>query len=130
MSETKHFLKGRRILVLEDEGLIALDIESVLENWGCIVVGPAANVPAALHLVVDNRPDAAILDAHIDDGTSEPVAHALRLAQCPFVVLSAYQKTDLPDALKGVPLLRKPLDERQLEAELRQLFGGLPRVTL
>lgn len=116
-------LKGRHILLVEDEGLIALDLQQVLEGWGCSVMGPVANANAALSLIAEYWPDAAILDININSGTSEPVGEALRLGGCPFVLLTAYQTVDVSGAFKGAPLLRKPLNEQSLQKALGSLFA-------
>lgn len=116
-------LAGRRILVAEDEGLIALDIQDMLERWGCAVVGPAATVAAALALIEnDHPPDAAILDVHLNGETSEPVARALHSKGHPYLVLTAYQRSHLFGALREAPLLNKPVDEKKLHDELSALF--------
>ncbi len=124
-------LKGRRVLVVEDEGLIALDIQSILAGWGCSVVGPAATVSAALKLLAIDPPDCAVLDVNLGNETSEPVAAALRSSGRPFVVMTAYQRSNLSGDLLDAPLLSKPLDERKLWQELssvlREFDHPLPR---
>ncbi len=116
-------LNGRQILLVEDEGLIALDLQFLLEGWGCYVLGPVANANAALSLIADHWPDAAVLDVNISGGTSEPVGEALNFGGCPFVVLTAYQTVDLSGVFKNAPLLRKPLDEQSLHKALASLFA-------
>ena len=110
-------LSGRRILVVEDERLIALDIQNILEGWGCTVLGPVATSAAALDMIADNPPDAAVLDVNLKGGTSEPVAAALRDGECAFIVLTAYQRSHLTGALHDAPLLSKPVDEKRLWQE-------------
>ncbi|APO77933.1 response regulator CheY-like domain-containing protein (plasmid) [Rhizobium etli 8C-3] len=111
-------LCGRRILVVEDERLIALDIQDILERWGCIVVGPVATATAALALIADECPDSAILDVHLDGESSEPVAVALQASGRSFLVMSAYPRNHLTGALSIAPLLSKPVDEKKLGQEL------------
>lgn len=115
-------LSGRRILVVEDEWLIALDIQDLLEGWGCTVLGPVATAAAAIDLVADDPPDAAVLDVHLDGGTSEPVAAALRGWGRPYLVLTAYQRSHLSGALLDASLLSKPVDEKKLAQELASLL--------
>lgn len=119
-------LVGRRILVVEDEGLIALDIKDLLEGWGCSVIGPVANVAQALELIATNHPDAAVLDVHLGGETSEPIAVVLRAAGSPFLLLTAYQRGHLTGALKDAVLLTKPVDEGLLRQELSALLIGHP----
>ena len=113
---------GRRILVVEDERLIALDIQDILEGWGCTVLGPVATNAAALHLIGRDCPDAAVLDVHLNGETSEPVADALRVQGRPFLVLTAYRQNHLTGALVDAPLLSKPVDEKKLRRELSALL--------
>lgn len=115
-------LSGRRILVVEDERLIALDIQGILEKWGCRVVGPVATAAAALALLADERPDSAILDVHLVGGTSEPIATAMQAIKRPFVVMTAYPRSHLTGALSDAPLLSKPVDEKKLGQELSTLL--------
>jgi two-component system, response regulator PdtaR len=85
-------LAGRSVLIVEDERLIALDLQDILDGWGCEVIGPVASVSAALRLIEELSPDAAILDVHLNGETSEPIADVLRARACPFLVLTAYQR--------------------------------------
>ena len=123
MDENEHGdLSGRRILVVEDEHLIALDIQDILEGWGCTVIGPVPTSSAALGLIDQELPDAAVLDVNLNGETSEPVAEALRAGERPFLIMTAYSATDLFGALAGAPLMNKPIDERKLRHALSLLF--------
>ena len=115
-------LSGRRILVVEDERLIALDIQDILERWGCMVVGPVATAAAALELIAHECPDSAILDVHLNGETSEPVATALQECGRPFLVLTAYRRSHLAGTLRDAPVLSKPVDEKKLGQELSGLL--------
>ncbi len=84
-----------RILVVEDEFLIALDLEVTLETAGYRVIGPALNVSAALQLLKADRPDAAILDVNLAGERVTPVAEALRAMSVPFILASGYVAADL-----------------------------------
>lgn len=121
---TDEMLSGRRILVVEDERLIALDIQDILEGFGCTVMGPVATANAALELIQDDWPDAAILDVRLNGGTSQPVAEALRAGGRPFLVVTAYQRDHLTGPLREAPLLTKPIDEKKLRLELSALLHG------
>ncbi|AWB48126.1 response regulator [Gemmobacter aquarius] len=106
------------MLVVEDESLIAMDLQSTLESWGCIVLGPFASAKATLLAMATGLPDTAVLDVHIRDGTSEPVAGALLKTGTGFVVLTAFRARDMTGALKTGRLIRKPLDPARLHREL------------
>src|SRR3954464_14730400 len=85
-------LTGLRVLVVEDELLIALDLGSILDRLGRVVLGPAPTVPEALRLPAADPPDAALLDMNLRGTRATPVALALALAGrgVPFAVVSAY----------------------------------------
>ena len=121
------FLSGRRVLVVEDERLIALDIRSILETWGCVVDGPVSTVAAALKLISRDPPDCAVLDVQLARETSEPIAAALDEEGRPFVILTAYKSAHLSGALLQRPLLGKPVDEARLARELAALFRNEAR---
>ncbi len=115
-------LVDRRILILEDEWLIALDLQDLLQRWRCSVIGPVATTAAALELIEDMPPDAAILDVQLSGETSEPVAQVLRERGTPFLLLTAYQRHHLAGVLREAPVLRKPVDETELRTLLADLL--------
>ena len=82
-------LFGRSVLVVEDEALVAWDLESTLTAAGLKVLGPVASVQAALDLLRNNRPDAAILDVNLQGELVTPVARELRNMKVPFVLSTA-----------------------------------------
>jgi CheY-like chemotaxis protein len=83
-------LSGLRVLVIEDEFLIALDLRSILDDLGCVALGPAATVPEALRLLVTDPPDATLLDLNLGGASAAPVAEALTTGGMPFVIVTAY----------------------------------------
>jgi two-component system, response regulator PdtaR len=111
---------GRLVLVVEDEFLIALDLEQLLRRHGWRVLGPAATVAAALRLLRGAMPDVALLDVNLGGELVTPVAAELRARGVPFVLASAYGRSELAAvaALAGVLLVGKPTDERRLLAAL------------
>lgn len=117
-------LAGYRILVVEDEMMIALLIEVTLQELGCVVVGPVSTLDAALLLAREATLDAAILDVTIRGGDVYPVAKALRDRGIPFVLASGYGDWALPEAVQDQPRLTKPFTPRDLEAQIRLLCCG------
>jgi CheY-like chemotaxis protein len=110
-------------LVVEDEFLIAMDLELLLERQGWRVLGPAATVAEALHLLEQGEepPDAALLDVNLRGELVTPVAERLRARGVPFVLASAYNPVDLgAPTLAGVVNVGKPTDEQHLLAILAQ----------
>ncbi|HEY0205897.1 MAG TPA: response regulator [Acetobacteraceae bacterium] len=117
-------LAGRRILVVEDDMLIAVLIEEALQELGCTVVGPVGRLDAALHLAGNEALDAAILDVNIRGGLVYPVAERLRSRSVPIALASGYGDWALPAAFRDQPRLTKPFTRDDLEAQVRLLCGA------
>jgi DNA-binding response OmpR family regulator len=113
-------------MIVEDEFLIATDLQGTLESHGWRVIGPAPNVRAALRLLEDELPCVAILDVNLDGEPVTPVATALREKKVPFVVASAYDRPEQVggEVLAGAPNAGKPVSIRRLLAALAQLTGS------
>ncbi len=97
-----------RVLVVEDEILIALDITQILAGAGFDVVGPANSVAQALDLMKHIGCEAAVLDVNLGRETSECVALELKERGRPFLTLSGYSREQHPTAFSGAPALTKP----------------------
>jgi two-component system, response regulator PdtaR len=109
------------VMVVEDEFLIAMDLEFLLASNGWRVLGPAATVTNALALLESQTPDIALLDVNLRGETVTPVAEALRDRGVPFLVTSAYDKAQLAArGLVGMPRLTKPVNEDKLLAALAE----------
>ena len=99
-----------RVLVVEDEFLIAAELSAILEDAGHAVVGPAGSVAAARALLVDGQmPDLAVIDANLRGETSERLAEDLRRLGIPFCVCTGYQPGDLKAQFGDVITLQKPV---------------------
>ena len=110
------------VLIVEDEFLIALDLQLQAEENGWRVLGPVGSVEEALALLAETRPDVALLDGNLRGRLSGPVADALRALGVPFIVVSAYDSARLAGTpLAGVPRLAKPASA----AELRRAVGAI-----
>jgi CheY-like chemotaxis protein len=99
---------AHRILVVEDEALIAYDLETALRQSGCEVVGPVATVAAAERALGGALPDAAVLDIELGDGKVFPIADALADRGVPFVFLTGYEPETLPERHARRPIVIKP----------------------
>ena len=115
-------LTGRRILVVEDDILIAMLIEEILQDLGCVIVGPVATLDAALRLAGDEALDAAVLDVTIRGGQIYPAAERLLARGIPFILASGYGDWALPEAFRDMPRLTKPFTARDIEEQIRLLF--------
>jgi len=109
-----------RVLIVEDEPVLASGIRRLLLLHGFDIAGCAGSVKAGLALVDEADCDIALLDVNLRGETVVPVAAALRQRGRPFVLMSGYDRSDLPAALSDVPFLAKPFDSDELVAMLRQ----------
>ena len=114
--------RGLVVLIVEDEFLIAMDLEAMLREHGWRVLGPAATVAEALSLLEDGKtPDVALLDVNLRGETVVPVAEVLHGRGVPIVLASAYDHTaSMADVLVGAPNVGKPTQERHLLAALKR----------
>ncbi len=119
-------LKGARILIVEDELLVANYLEELLGMEGCIVLGPASRVPEALDLIERERPEAAVLDLNLQGERTNAVAEALAARRVPFVIVTGYGAEHIPDepVLQQAPRLGKPFRSRQLLQLLADTVAG------
>ena len=125
MQEAAEVLRGRRVMIVEDEMLVAMELESLLENQGCDVVGPAPTVQRALALLDRERPDAAILDLNLDGQTAIPVAAALNARGIPFLLASGYGNAQsLQPELEGAPRVDKPVSRDRLVRTLARILAA------
>lgn len=101
-------LAGQRILVVEDEALVAMLVEDLLIQQGCQVLGPAATVAEALTLVGAHRLDGAVLDVNLGRETVYSVADTLMRLHVPYVFVTGYGPAGLDAAHRGHPTIQKP----------------------
>ena len=102
-------VQGQRVLVIEDEPLIALDLTHILSDAGAIPVGPATTVEDALELMAATDFDAALLDANLGGKPVDALAAELTRLGTPFAFVTGYGRDWLPTAFQGVPVVTKPL---------------------
>jgi CheY-like chemotaxis protein len=114
-------LTGLRILVVEDEALVAMLVEDTLLDAGASVVGPVASVAEALALLETEVPDVAVLDLNLAGETSTPVADVLAARGIRFIVATGYGADGLPPGHADVPVLAKPYDPDDLTLALALL---------
>jgi DNA-binding NtrC family response regulator len=114
-----------RVLVVEDELILALELEAALEAAGFAVVGPAASVAEGQGRLGAEPVDAAVLDVNIAGESVVPLAVTLAAAGIPFAVHTAYASASLDSPiLEEAPRLAKPLDRGALPRVLHELLGG------
>lgn len=115
-------IAGKRVLIVEDEFLVAAMLEDELADNGAIVIGPAASRNEARRLMDAGGFDAVVLDWNLDGESSEPLGHALLGAGVPFVISTGYGT--VPPAFAACPVLTKPYDPAVLVVLLGQLLAA------
>jgi CheY-like chemotaxis protein len=110
--EEEEPLKGLRVLVVEDQAPIALQLEDMLVESECEVVGPASRVGQALRLLSENAVDAAVLDLNIAGELVYPVADALDARGLPFIFATGYNPSDISGRYGHRPVVQKPFSRR------------------
>lgn len=121
---TSHGLTGRHVLVVEDEALVAMLLETMLQDMGCRVLGPAARVEEALETVAaEARIDAAILDVNVAGRTVYPVAEALAARGVPLVFSTGYGLGGLDPAWSHCVAVQKPYTEPMIQQALMQVLN-------
>lgn len=113
------------VLVVEDEMLIALDLQLMLEDAGHRVLGPVGAVDKALSLLDGARPDVVLLDLNLRGELATPVAERLRSLGVPFIMTSADTSVVRGDAaFEGAMEITKPVLQRDLLAALDRVASG------
>ena len=115
-------LAGLRILVVEDEYLIAAELEEAVSQLGAQVVGPVGRLQPALELARNNPLDGAILDVKLDAEMSCSVAQELMARGIPVVLCSGYEPEQMPESLRHLPRIRKPFSPKSFRATLTKTF--------
>jgi CheY-like chemotaxis protein len=118
-------LRDRRILVVEDEYLIAMSLQDALENAGSVVVGPVSSVDKAIR-TIESEPhiDAAVLDVNLSGALAYPVADMLIARKIPFVFTSGYEDNVLRERYSQVKNCPKPYLFRAMEEALVEAMSS------
>ena len=116
-------LKGKRILLIEDELLLAWLTESLLEDLGCEVIGPVATVAAGCTYVANVEIDAAVLDIDLRRELVFPVIEDLKQRGIPFLFASSYPTSSIPPKYRQHARIYKPIDQQDLAGGLRKVMS-------
>ncbi len=115
------FPAGLRVLLVEDESVVAMLIEDILGELGCEVVGPVAQVRKAVEMAQHETIDAAILDVNLNGHDVYPVADVLAARNIPFIFATGYGKDSLRAPYDGRPMLQKPFQQRDINAAFAEV---------
>jgi CheY-like chemotaxis protein len=128
VSETFARLNGLRVLVVEDELIIAMELENLLRRLGCIALDAVPTIQQALRVLASAQPDFVVLDVNLQGQRVTPMAEALQERGVPFVVVTGYGSERLPEkALQDAPCLRKPVNGKQLGSTMSAVLACLER---
>jgi CheY-like chemotaxis protein len=117
-------LKGLRVLVVEDEALVALQLEDMLAELGCAIVGPASRVGQALQMLGAGKVDAAVLDLNVAGELVYPVADALANRGLPYIFATGYSANGVAKPYRRHPILQKPFLPSQLRTAMLESLAS------
>jgi CheY-like chemotaxis protein len=115
---------GTRVLVVEDEGAIAMLIEDILEEFGCEVVASVARLAPACEMARTVMVDLAILDVNLAGEQVFPVADILLSRHIPFLFSTGYGASGVPPKYSGRPVLHKPFSHIELQQKIAIALAG------
>jgi CheY-like chemotaxis protein len=111
-------LRGTRVLVVEDEAMLSLELESMLVDMGCVIAGTAAKLDDALRIARSSEFDVALLDVNLGGKRVTQAEEAIRARGIPIIFVTGYDKT----AASGL-VLAKPYGAAALERMLNEALG-------
>lgn len=116
-------ITGKRVLIVEDEPLVAMHLEDTLSNMGCQLAGSARTAAQAIRLLDSGPVDFAVLDINLGAAeTSYPVADVLTARGIPFTFLTGYSEGAIAAPYRDRPRLQKPFGEASLLQALAKAF--------
>jgi CheY-like chemotaxis protein len=116
-------LSGRRVLIVEDEPMVAWMLDDILVAFGCTVVGTADRIAEAIEMIETTRIDAVMLDVNLRGEMSYPIADMLAARGIPFILTTGYARDRLLEAYRGYPYLLKPYHRSAMRDALLDLFA-------
>jgi two-component SAPR family response regulator len=116
----------KRFLIVEDEFLVALEMETILCNAGFEIVGTSETRTGALQLIADHELDAAFIDCNLNGQSSHDVAEALSGKRVPFAFVTGYERKSLPPTFGNAPMVDKPFNAARLLNVANELLQAAP----
>jgi CheY-like chemotaxis protein len=108
------------VLVVEDEALLAMELEELLDTAGHSIVGPFANLARAIDAAQREKIDVALLDTNLNGEMVYPVADELTRRGIPFLFVTGYGPLNVPERFRSVTRVAKPIDPAALASELQR----------
>jgi CheY-like chemotaxis protein len=121
---TTGVLNGVTVLLVEDDFIVAFDMQTLLEDAGAVVVGPATSLAEARELLAKSLPTAAVLDVNLNGEHVFPLVADLRRREIPYLFATAYADNDnlFPEDVRAAPRLAKPVQPNTLISQVKKLL--------
>jgi PAS domain S-box-containing protein len=113
---TEIAVSGNRVMIVEDEALVAMALREALDDLGFDVIGPYSRISEAMVALRNNHIDAAVLDVNLGGEFIYPLADVLTADHVPFVFITGYGAEEIADRYASVPILQKPIEPGSLKA--------------
>ena len=117
-------MTARRVVIIEDEGMVAMLIEDMLADLGHEVVATVGQMERAAQLISETSADIVILDVNLNGEQTYVLASALASRGIPFIFSTGYGSAGLKEEWRSRPALQKPFQTRDLERVMRQVLDG------
>jgi two-component SAPR family response regulator len=109
-------MSGNRVMIVEDEALVAMALRESLDEMGFTVLGPFSRITEAMVALRNNEIDAAVLDVNLGGELIYPLADVLAAGSVPFVFVTGYGAEEIERRFSSVPVLQKPIEREALQA--------------
>ena len=113
-----------RVLIVEDNPLIAMDLEDILEGFGCQVVGPISTLKETLKRLEEEQIDVAVVDYLLEDGNSGPIAETLNERSIPFALCTGAGEGEISSLFPHTPILSKPYNPDDVSLVVNSLIAS------
>jgi PAS domain S-box-containing protein len=121
-TRSSHLPAGTHVLLVEDESLLALELEQLFDSQVCHVIGPFADLTHAMQAAGQETIDIAILDINLNGEMVYPLAEELQRRRIPFLFLTGYDATNLPEQFRNILRISKPFDHADLMKQVQTMI--------
>jgi DNA-binding response OmpR family regulator len=117
---------GNRVMVVEDEALVAMALREALDELGFSVIGPFNRISEAMIALRNNQIDAAVLDVNLGGELIYPLADVLTADHVPFIFITGYGAEEIEPRYADIPILQKPIEPGALKSAFTLIRGTHP----